>query len=355
MGDSTTGPEFLLTTDPGLEDVCAAELVEARPDAEVQAAPAGCRGRVLARLERPDDLLRLATAHHVLELRGRARVCSLDEIEHAVSRAPFPELESAASFRVSCRRTGRHEFSSVDVQRRAGAVLHRRHRTPVDLEDFAVEIRVDLDGEWLSCGVPRTRVSLGDRIRRTVALRSALKPTVAAAMLRLVGAHRGVGRLLDPMCGSGTIPLEARRLNPRLEIAASDWDPRTLEVARQTLAAHGVEIELREADARSLSAVYGSRFDYIVTDPPYGVRQARRSSRTRLYAALLASFAEVLDPAGRVALIVLKYAAFRAGLARSGLRLTHERRVDLGAISPRIVLLERARPAICQTVAQETG
>jgi putative N6-adenine-specific DNA methylase/tRNA (guanine6-N2)-methyltransferase len=143
------------------------------------------------------------------------------------------------------------------------------------------------------------------------------------------------------MCGSGTIPIEAARLNPRLEIVASDWDPATVEVARATLAAHGLAIEVRTADARALAPRGEERFDWIVTDPPYGVRQARHSSRTRLYGALLAAFARALAPDGRIALIVLKLAALRAAAERSGLGIELERRVDLGRIEPSIVVLAR--------------
>ncbi|NIS36895.1 MAG: SAM-dependent methyltransferase, partial [Actinobacteria bacterium] len=100
-------------------------------------------------------------------------------------------------------RRGEHPFRSVDIARTAGGPLWRRYGTPVSLEAFEVEIRADLYGEQLVLGVQRTARSLGNRVLRSTALRTALKPTVAAAMLRLVRAHRGAGRLIDPMCGSG--------------------------------------------------------------------------------------------------------------------------------------------------------
>jgi len=332
---------YLLTTDPGLEDVAAEELSAMRPDAVVTAAPHSCPGLVRVELDAADDLLRLATVHHVATLRGEAEARTLSELERCVAGFEFPELVDAASFRVTGERRGEHEFSSVDLQRAAGAVLHRRYGTPVDLEGFEVDIRIRLFGDHLFAGSQVTRISLGKRIRRAGTLRSALKPTVAAAMLRLLGAHEGPGRLLDPMCGMGTIPIEAARLNPRLEIAASDWDPATVELARRTLANHELDIGVREADARSLDTVYPQGFDYIVTDPPYGVRQAKRTSRSRLYDSLLRSFERVLAESGRIALVILKYHSFTSALGRSGLEIVHERQVELGSITPRIVVLER--------------
>ena len=317
------------------------ELAEIRPGANARAQPYGCPGQVLTDAEELKDLLRLSTIHHILEVRREADARTLTDVEQVVSGVELPELREAASFRVTSKRAGDHRFSSVDLQRAAGAVLHRRYGTPVDLRDFDVEVRVNLYHTHLVVGLQRTRDSLGNRIHRARSLRSSLKPTIAAAMLRLVGAHEGEGRLLDPMCGAGTIPIEARRINPRLELFASDWDAETVEVARETLAHHGVEVELRGADARSLSETYRERFDYIAVDPPYGVRQARRTSLARLYRSLLPSFERVLTETGKIVLIVLKYRTFLKALEGTGLRVASERRIELGGLEPRIVILER--------------
>jgi len=131
-------------------------------------------------------------------------------------------------------------------------------------------------------------------------------------------------------------------MNPRLEVLAADWDSATVEVAREAAAEHGVELEVLLADARALGESHPGRFDYIVTDPPYGVRQARRTSMTRLYASLLPSFERALAPKGTLALLVLKEGAFLAALGRTGLRVAERRRVDLGGLQPLIFVLRRA-------------
>ena len=96
------------------------------------------------------------------------------------------------------------------------------------------------------------------------------------------------------------IPVEAARVNPHLEIRASDWDAETVETARGTLRNHGLAFEVRAADARALQEDTDGLFDYIVTDPPHGIRQARRARMTALYSGLLAAFERVLKPGGRI-------------------------------------------------------
>jgi len=333
--------KFLLTTDPGIEEIAAAEVREKLPGAGAVARPYGCPGQVGVETSGVDGLLRLTTIHHVIEVRGESEILPLDGIRSWVRGLPFPELADAASFRVSSRLVGNHDVGKLELQRAGGGVLHERYGTPVDLEGFEINVRVDLYANQLVAGIQETRDSLGNRVERVRPLRSAIKPTIAAAMLRLAGAHRGGGVLIDPMCGSGTIPIEAARANPGLDVRASDWDAETLEVARETMARHRVEVEPRLADARRLGETDPGRFDYIVTNPPYGVRQARRTSISRLYRALLPSFARAVRDSGRIVMVVVKYRAFLAALEGSGLRVAAERVVAFGGLEPRIYLLEQ--------------
>jgi len=330
---------YLLTTDPGIESIVIDELQERGLGEEICPQPYDVQGHVRVVAERAGGLHELTTIHEIIELRHEARAVTLEEIEAALVDADFPELHDAESFRVTTERVGQHPFRRTDVQRVAGAAVFRRYGTRVDLEEFDVDVRVNLYGDHLIAGIQRTQGSLGNRIRRPRALRSSLKPTIAVAMLRLVGAHRGGGLLIDPMCGTGTIPIEARRINPQLEVRASDWDDETVEVARETIGNHGLDLPVERFDARGLGEAYPGCFDYIVTDPPYGVRQAKRISMVHLYESVLPSLEQALKPSGTIALVVLKYRAFVNALERTGLEITHERPVGLGGLHPRIIVL----------------
>jgi putative N6-adenine-specific DNA methylase/tRNA (guanine6-N2)-methyltransferase len=327
---------YLLITDPGLEQIAAEEVAERLPGAAAEIKPYALPGHVRVEASAIEPLLELRTIHHVIELRGESEIERPDDVAGALADVEFPELENAASFRVTSKLRGDHPLGKQELQRAAGAALFGRHRTPVDLENFELNIRVDLYGNRLVAGIQRTTDSLGNRIKRARPLRSALKPTIAAAMLRLAGAHKSKGRLIDPMCGSGTIPIEAARINPRLDIQANDWDEQTVEVARETVAGHGLDIDFHVADARALGEMHPRSFDFIVTNPPYGVRQAKRTSIARLYRSLLPSFAAAIKRSGRIVLIVVKYRAFLAALESADLHIENELIVDLGGIDARI-------------------
>ncbi len=332
---------FLLSGDSGLEDVVVQELHQRCPSASARVNPHGIPGQIAVELDDVEPLLELSTIHHVLEVRNEAEVETLEDVRRVVAEGTFPELGGARSFRVTSTCRGDFGIEKMELQGAAGAALIRQHGTPVDLEEFEVEIRVDLYGRRLVAGVQRTRRSLGNRVRRGRVLRSSLKPTVAASMLRLAGAHAEPGRLIDPMCGAAVIPVEAARANPELEIHASDWDPGTVETARGTLRNHGLAFDVRTADARAMKEETSGLFDYIVTDPPHGLRQARRTRLGVLYSELLAAFERVLKPGGRIVVIVVKHRVFAAAVERTGLHIVEQRAIDSSSVRQRIFVLEK--------------
>jgi tRNA (guanine6-N2)-methyltransferase len=333
---------YLLIGDPGLEDVVVDEVRGRWPELDARPRPYGIPGLATVAADDAGNLRSLTTIHHIVEVRGEATVDSLDDIRRAVADVELPQLVGAESFRVSTRLEGEHGFVRREVEGAAGAVILNAYGTRVDLEGYAVNVRVDLYGSRLVTGVQMTGKDLGNRIRRARVLRTSLKPTIAAAMIRMAGAHRGEGSLIDPLCGTGTIPIEAKRANPALVVYASDWDDRTVEAARGTIANHGADIDLRVADARSLGSVYSDPFDYIVSDPPYGVRLGKRVSMRGLYADLLQSFEASLAEGGRIALVVLKFRAFLRALAPIPLRIVDERLIEASGLHPRIFVLERS-------------
>ncbi len=331
---------FLLTTDPGREDIVLDEARERWPEATPTRPVDPLSGRVLVELPGEADPTTLRTVHHVTELRALARAASLDDVRRVVAAVEIPELERARSFRASTTRVGEHPFSSQQIAGAAGAALQRRWGTPVDLEHFEINVRVDLVGDELLVGIQRTRESLGKRIRRARTLRTSLKPTIAAAMVRLARAHRGAGSLLDPLCGTGTIAIEAASINPALTVAASDWDEQTVACARETIAGHGLGIEVRRLDVREISAGWGRRFDAIVTDPPYGLRQGRRVRLGALYTFVLRGCLDALADRGRMVVICPRRRAFEGAIRRLPLTVVHERVVETGGLYPRIWALE---------------
>jgi putative N6-adenine-specific DNA methylase len=154
-----------------------------------------------------------------------------------------------------------------------------------------------------------------------------LRETIAAAMV-LASGWKGDDPLLDPMCGSGTIPIEAamiaRKIAPGLrrnfqfvkwpgfdaelwnrilenaraaatgfsgEIIGSDRDAGAVQAAARNAERAGVSETLRfspEAVSGSIGAINdsGKESGWILTNPPYGVRVGEGDDLRNLYAKL---------------------------------------------------------------------
>ncbi|MFA9460181.1 methyltransferase [Thiohalorhabdus sp. Cl-TMA] len=350
--------ELAFTTNPGLEDLVAAEFRErlAAHDLEpttLDHRPARFPGWV--NLRHPaalETLLAPARAmrsvHHVLrpvaafELEGDR---PLELLEARLRELDFPELADAAPFRVTSERLGEHTFTSHDLQRVAGAVLVDRYAAPVDLKGYAVNIRVDVHGTRCAVAVQCTRKALSNRYRRADNPRVALRANVAYACLRLGAVGRDTRRILDPYCGSATVLLEAGELLPGAELYGGDWNARSVAGARRNLENAGLagRARVEQADARHLAEHYPEGFfDAVVTNPPYGMRIGKDIQFFPFYAGLLRRTGTVLRAGGRLVVLVRKRGAFNEAVKQvGGLRIRHIQVVETSNLYPAIFVLEK--------------
>jgi len=351
---------LLFTTNMGLEDVVIDEYRERAaaagldvPDADD--APLDLRS--YARVEvaaGPDAALDLAhqmkSVHHVLaplyafSLPDDAEA-ALATIRTTVETLDVEAMETANAFRVTTVRQGDHDFTSIDVQREAGAALEAHYGTAVDLEDYDAEVRVDVHDNTCLVSVQHTREALSRRQARLFQPRAALKPNVAYALLRLAHVHEAPDRLLDPFCGSGTILWEAGALWPNTALRGNDWNEDTLAGARNNAEAQsmGDRVTLSESDIWYLAETLdGWQADLIVTNPPFGVRLASSMDFRPFYRRVLQQFHEALRPGGRVVMLVLRQGPFNNALTDAPLfDVRHVRVIEIGGLYPRVFVLER--------------
>jgi putative N6-adenine-specific DNA methylase len=185
-------------------------------------------------------------------------------------------------------------------------------RPDVERSDPDLRITVHIDHNLARIYVDYSGTPLPKRGYRTNVVEAPLRENLAAAMLRLSGYQPGTF-LLDPMCGSGTIAIEAamwsagiapgaqRRFgferwrsfddtakeswrveNQRAErfaeavesdTYASDNDKAALVAASANAKRAGVDIACAHVDLKELDpAPPGS---WVITNPPYGVRLER--------------------------------------------------------------------------------
>jgi putative N6-adenine-specific DNA methylase len=218
-------------------------------------------------------------------------------------------------------------------------------RPSVDTGDPDIPIQCHLTDRDFTLYLDTTGEPLFKRGQRLATGESPLRENLAAGILRLAGWVPGIP-LLDPMCGSGTILLEAAhmvldiapglgrhfafeklknfdarrwrellhrsaaRQKPKIPLAiyGSDLSSDVLKAARVNLTAAGLEkvVSLKQANVLDVSAP--AKTGIIVTNPPYGVRLGEQQALAEFYP----KFGDVLKR---------KFSGWRAYLLSADMRL----------------------------------
>jgi putative N6-adenine-specific DNA methylase len=291
----------------------------------------------------------LRTASRVLVRVAEFRATAFFELELQAKRIPWrrfvPEGASVA-FRVTCRKSKLYHSDAV-AERLAKALIKAIPSARIALgvgsesgpgvdpddDDSAADASssgappvlfvVRFYRDVATVSVDSSGAPLHRRGYRQQLAKAPLRETLAAAML-LAAGWDGTTPLLDPMCGSGTIPIEAARLARRIapgrdrdfafvnwpEIDRARWRAMLDDARRGELAAPSVSISGSDRDAGAIAAARanaeraGVAADVefaeraisamppeatpglVIANPPYGVRVGNPAALRDLYAQL---------------------------------------------------------------------
>jgi putative N6-adenine-specific DNA methylase len=241
---------------------------------------------------------------------------ALYEGVRALEWARYLSPRHTLAVRASCRSSALTHTQFIAQKTKDAIVDQLRDavgaRPSVDLTDPDLTLSVHLVRDQATVYVDFSGEPLHRRGYRQKAGEAPLKETLAAAILRLSGWDRQAP-LWDPMCGSGTIPIEAalwaRDIAPGLlrgrfgferwashdeeerksmsalrervrarsrsdgpRITGGDIDERALGLARAAARAARVTVTLSHLPIREAQATEPP--GYVVTNPPYGERLA---------------------------------------------------------------------------------
>lgn len=217
-------------------------------------------------------------------------------------------------------------FSPSDIQRIVKkAIVDRLSgkynilRFPEDGSEYPIRITILKDE--VTVGLDTSGESLHKRGYRRLTVKAPITETLAAALISLTPWKKD-RLLLDPFCGSGTIPIEAALIGlniapgmkrdfqamawdnilpkslfkeakkeaedlidreTKLSIQGYDLDTSALDAARGNLSLAGLEgnIHFQQRDMRDISSA--KKYGFIITNPPYGERLEEKEAMPKLY------------------------------------------------------------------------
>ncbi|ASJ09046.1 hypothetical protein A3L11_07315 [Thermococcus siculi] len=145
--------KFIVKTQRGMESVAANYIREALPDAEVWASPMGYYGLVIVETEDENagkEILEIPEVERVIPVLVEVPA----ELERIVETAEriAPLIGENETFAVKTKRRGKHDFSSLDVNRNLGAKIQELTNADVNLSwpDKVVQVEIIGDRAYVS-------------------------------------------------------------------------------------------------------------------------------------------------------------------------------------------------------------
>jgi len=363
---------FYATLPPGLERISAKEIEGfGGKITEVRKGRVFFEGdlRLMAKLN-----YGARTLERIMVLLAVERFESLDDIYRIVRGIDFSWIRPDQSFAIRPLRVGEHDFTSLDVGRVAGQAVidgymeSRGVRLKVDLDEPDVIIRVDVIFDEVYVGIDTTGdEALHRRGYRVYDHPAPLNPAIASALVMLSGWKEDEV-LIDPMCGSGTILIEAgmigRNVPPQklredfaftkvfgrelLEEVKGDFVERDVDLTlvgverfrkhlkggRMNSRKAGVYVEFVQGDATRLCLREG---DVAITNPPYGLRIARKGVIEDLYEGFLRELKGIVD---RVVVITAEMRVLKEKALELGYEIAEELWVKYGGLDTKVFVLK---------------
>lgn len=262
--------------------------------------------------------INLRSAERVMLILGQFKALSFEELFNKTYELPWDEWISAdGKFTVKGKSVKSKLFSVPDcqsiVKKAVVKKLSEKYKVEWFSEDgaeYTILVSIHKDIVTVSMDTTGSREGLFKRGYREKSTIAPLKETMASALVQLSFWNKD-RILLDPMCGSGTIPIEAALigrniapglnrsfasegwkkmkpeyfknikiearkkidLNADIKIYAYDISKRAIAIAKQNAVEAGVE-DCIEFEVRDINSLVKTPFDYgiLITNPPYGDR-----------------------------------------------------------------------------------
>ncbi len=273
----------------------------------------------------------LRTTERILLKAAAFRAETFDELFEQVKAVPWENyIPKDGKFWVAkANSVSSKLFSPSDIQKIVKKAMVERlkgiyHTDWFEESGDPYPLRISIIKDMVTIGIDTTGESLHRRGYRRYTAPAPVTETLAAAIL-LLSPWRADRVLVDPFCGSGTIPIEAAmialdmapglnrdftarrwphlvpekiwletvreardriRRDAVLNIQGYDISHEVLKMARSNAALAGVaeHIHFQQRDIRDFSNP--KKYGFVVTNPPYGERLSAREEMFQLYRTL---------------------------------------------------------------------
>ena len=282
----------------------------------------------------------LRTTERILLKIDSFRATSFDDLFEAVKAIPWADYipEDGKFWVTKANSVSSKLFSPSDIQKIVKKAMVEKLKQTYHTDWFeetgaSYPLRISIVKDIVTIGLDTTGESLHKRGYRKFTAPAPVTETLAAAMILLSPWHAD-RMLIDPFCGSGTIPIEAamialnmapgmnreftaeswKNLVPKkawydaideaedairndaeIHIQGYDIDDEVLKMARANAKLAGVEDAIEFSVGAAQDFKSDKRYGSVICNPPYGERLGDREECEKLYAEIGKNFSKLPD------------------------------------------------------------
>lgn len=270
----------------------------------------------------------LRTAERVLLQVGKFKAETFDELFEGIKALPWEEYipENGRFWATKATSVKSKLFSPSDIQSIVKKAMVERMKQSYEVEWFpengaSYPVRIFLMKDEVTVTLDTSGDSLHKRGYRTMTSKAPITETLAAALIMLTPWHKD-RILVDPFCGSGTIPIEAAMMAANIapgmnrSFTAEEWtnlidrqlwydtveeaqelictditvdiqgydiDGEIVKAARENAKRAGVDhlIHFQQREVAKLN--HPKKYGFIISNPPYGERLEEKANLPKLY------------------------------------------------------------------------
>lgn len=282
--------------------------------------------------------INLRTAERVLLKVGQFKAVTFTELFDQTKELPWEELipVNGRFWVTKASSINSKLFSPSDIQSIVKKAIVERLKSKYNVSWFQEDgapypLRVNIHKDVVTIGLDTSGDSLHKRGYRPVAGKAPISECLAAALIKLTPWNKD-RILIDPFCGSGTIPIEAAMIAANIapglnrsftaekweniikrqewydavteandsiirgietDIQGYDLDGSVIEVARTNAVNAGVDgmIHFQQRGVDKLS--HAKKYGFIITNPPYGERLEDKDTLPAIYKTFGEQFAKL--------------------------------------------------------------
>lgn len=275
--------------------------------------------------------IHIRCAERILIKIGQFEATTFDELFEGIKELPWEDfIPKDGKFWVTKATSVKSKlFSTSDIQSIVKKAMVSRLQKKYNIEWFDEDgaefpVRIFIMKDMVTVGLDTTGVPLHKRGYRKLTSDAPLSETIASALIKLT-PWRKDRILVDPFCGSGTIPIEAAMMASNIapglhrtftaerwqnlyqgdvwkdvrdeakesvdtdvttNIQGYDIDPGMIDIAMKNASLAGVDrlIHFQKRDVKDMSS--SKKYGFIVTNPPYGERLLDSEELPALYTTL---------------------------------------------------------------------